>query len=156
MTHGHRREQMASEIRRGLQELIARGLNDPRIGGLITLTEVRLSPDLKWATVMVSVLPDEKTDLTVHGLAHSARHLRRQLMGLVGFQQMPELSFKADRSLKRESEVFAALARARQTSRPGLAADGAPTNPPGGTPAGPEGPGPGPGAGAEGGLERGS
>ncbi len=107
-----RTEQMASTIRQALQETIDRGLADPRISGLITVTQVRVTDDVKSAYIDVSVLPAERQDLTMHGLRAAARHIRREVGDLVAVKQMPELVFRLDQSLKKQASVLDAIARA--------------------------------------------
>ena len=74
-----RTEQVASLIQRAVQAQLSRGLNDPRIRGMISVTKVTVSPDLSDATIYVSVMPDKHTNLTLCGLQHAAPHLQRQV-----------------------------------------------------------------------------
>jgi ribosome-binding factor A len=111
-----RSEQFASTLHMALQELISKGLQDPRISGLITITGVDVSPDLKTASISVSVLPEDRQDLTLHGLKAAAGHLRHVLGDRLSSRQMPELVFRLDTSLKKQAGVFEALARAREES----------------------------------------
>ena len=60
-----RTEQLASTLHRAIQEVIGRGFQDPRISGLITVTSVKVTEDMRSATVMVSVLPAERQNLTM-------------------------------------------------------------------------------------------
>jgi ribosome-binding factor A len=108
----HRKEQVASTLHRAVQEVIARGLNDPRIRGLITVTEVHVPPDLKTATVKISVFPEERQDLTLKGVQDAARHIRHEVGELVALKQIPELHFKLDVSLKRQAKAMEAIAKA--------------------------------------------
>jgi ribosome-binding factor A len=107
-----RSQQLSSTIRDALQAVIDRGLADPRISGLITVTQVRVTDDVKSAFVDVSVLPAEKQDLTMHGLRAAARHIRREVGDQVAIKQMPELVFRLDESLKKQAGVLDAIARA--------------------------------------------
>jgi|ERR1043165_1348789 ribosome-binding factor A len=109
-----RSEQFASSLQIALQETISRGLQDPRISGLITVTEVKLTDDLKTAFIQVSVLPQERQELTMHGLRSAASHLRHQIGDKLSSRQMPELVFKLDQSLKKQAGVMEALSRARE------------------------------------------
>ena len=109
-----RAKQLASVIRREVERVLAKGLNDPRVRGLVTITGVDLTADLKRAEIRVSVLPETHEDLTMHGLRAATRHIRREAMGRVHSKEMPRLTFKLDRGLKRQREVFEALARARE------------------------------------------
>lgn len=105
-------EQLAAEIRSAVQQAIDRGLADPRIGGMITITAARVSPDGKSAYLDVSILPAEKQDLTMHGLRSAAAHLRRQIGKVVRTRQIPELVFHLDETLKKQAGVMEAIARA--------------------------------------------
>lgn len=109
-----RTERVASAIERALQDLLARGLNDPRVKGLVTVTKVRVSEDLAAAVVSVSVLPAEHETVTLHGLRSAAAFIRRQIGDKVEIRKLPSLEFQLDRSIKREAEVLAALDRVRQ------------------------------------------
>lgn len=107
-----RRDQLAAALRRAVQEVLARGLSDPRIAGLVTVTAVTLDEDLRHAVVHVSVYPADKQDLTLHGLRAAAAHVRHQVGEAVRVRQMPELSFRLDPSLKKQAAVLDAIARA--------------------------------------------
>jgi ribosome-binding factor A len=107
-------EQLGGEIHKAVQAAIDRGLQDPRISGLITITGVRITPDLKIAFVNVSVLPAERQKLTMHGLESASRHLRREIGSKLAVRQMPELVFKLDESLKKQAGVLEAIAKANE------------------------------------------
>ena len=107
-----RTEQIASTLHRALQEVLARGLADPRFAGLVTVTGVRVADDLKTADVLVSVLPAEKQDLTMHAIRHAAGHLRREVGDLVAMRSVPTLHFRTDASTKKQAEVLRAISRA--------------------------------------------
>lgn len=107
-----RNEQFAAEITRAVQQVLARGLQDPRISGLITVTTVKVTEDLHDATVFVSVLPEKSQDLTLHGLQGAAAHIRRQVGEVINARRLPELHFHLDTSLKKEAAVIRALAQA--------------------------------------------
>lgn len=104
--------QLTSEIERVVAQLLARGLSDPRVRGLITITAVTLSEDRRTARIGVSVLPVEHEALTMHGLRAASGHLRRQAMDRVKSRSFPALEFVADDSIRKQNEVLAAIARA--------------------------------------------
>ena len=64
----HHLEQVASEVRRRLQDLLVRGLSDPRVRGMVSVTDVKVAPDLSEAYVKVSVLPEEQGPRLAHPL----------------------------------------------------------------------------------------
>jgi ribosome-binding factor A len=109
-----RTDKVGAAVQRGLQELLARGLQDPRVKGMITVTTVRVSDDLATAFVGVSVLPAEQESVTLHGLRAAAGFIRRRLGESLPMRRLPTLEFQLDRSIKREAEVLAALERVRE------------------------------------------
>jgi len=104
-----RADQLASTIRRTVQTMLGRGLGDPRIRGLVSVTKVLISDDLGSARVYVSVLPAEHGKLTVHGLMHAASRIRREVGRAARMKRLPHLSFHLDESMKRQAELEAAL-----------------------------------------------
>lgn len=111
-THmSHRIKQIASNLQQAIQQVLARGLHDPRIGGLVTITNVVVAADLKTATVFVSVFPEEKEKKTMFALRDAARHIRREVGEIVAMHQVPQLTFKPDSGLKREIEAYQAIAK---------------------------------------------
>lgn len=125
-----RTEKISATIRKALQEAIARGVHDPRVRGIITVTAVEVSPDLRSAIVRVSVLPESAQELTLHGLISAAGRLRREVGEAVRMKRVPDLTFQLDDSLKRQAKVLSAIARAREQQA--ASAHGPPT-PPGDT-----------------------
>jgi len=121
----HRPQQIASNLQQAIQQVLARGLNDPRIGGLVTITNVTVAADLKTATVFVSVLPEEKEKKTMFALRDAARHIRREVGEIVAMRQVPLLTFKADSGLKREAEAYQAIAKIAREREEAEAASGA-------------------------------
>lgn len=78
---------------------------------MITVTDLKISPDLKNATVLVSVYPEQHQNLTLHALKHAESHLRHEVSDLVAMKQVPAIRFELDTSIKKQSEVLAALAK---------------------------------------------
>lgn len=107
-------DRLASSLEKGVQQVLARGLQDPRVRGLITVTRVDVTPDSKQATIGISVLPVEHQKLTVHGLQSAARHIRREVAELIRTRTMPDFRFVEDSSLKKQAEVLSTLAKVRE------------------------------------------
>jgi ribosome-binding factor A len=96
---GHRHERIAEEIRHELSAMIAGELKDPRIAGLVTVTEVRVSPDLRHARIYVSVLgADEERESTILGLNAAVGYVRHELSERLQLRRSPELHFVLDRA----------------------------------------------------------
>lgn len=107
-----RTSQIASNISRAAQEVLARGINDPRIQGMITVTEVELTDDLKLATLKVTVMPEEKTKVTLHGLRSALPMIRRRVMERVHIKEFPQLRIVHDEGLRAQARVSELLNRA--------------------------------------------
>jgi ribosome-binding factor A len=106
--------QVASNIQQELQQRLARGLNDPRIRGLVTVTKVEVSDDLKHAKAFISVMPEERAKLTMHGLTAATSRLRKDVMQRIHIKEMPTLKLIYDEGHKAEMEVFAILEQDRR------------------------------------------
>jgi ribosome-binding factor A len=113
----HRPDQVASLIQRAVQTVLSRGLGDPRIRGLVSVTKVRVDEALSQAAVYVSVLPAEHADLSLKGLQHAGPRIRTKIGKVVQLRRMPKLSFHLDESIKKQAEFDAALAEGRDERR---------------------------------------
>ena len=89
-------------------------LKDPRIG-FTTVTAVRVSPDLRHARVLVSVLgEDEAKAQTMKGLKSAAPHLRTELGRRMRMKYLPELTFELDHGVEVAERVESLLRRIHQ------------------------------------------
>lgn len=113
MTAERRKLQLESLLLRSLQQRMARGLSDPRVRGLVTVTRLELSADLKRARAFISVMPNEHAELTMHGLRAATGRVRRDVMEGIHLKEMPALEFVYDDGLKAQLEVIALLAKDR-------------------------------------------
>ena len=109
-----RTDRIATLLEQAVGKVLARGLADPRVQGLITVTGVRVSDDLARATVLVSVTPESKQRVTLAGLSAAARHIRHEASNLIDLRRMPQLTIELDEGLKRQAGVEQALARVAQ------------------------------------------
>ncbi|MCH7719593.1 MAG: 30S ribosome-binding factor RbfA [Planctomycetes bacterium] len=102
-----RKEKLASTIQMVIGDLIAHGLNDPRISTLTSVTRVELSPDLLIARVYVSVLGGGGGErATLSGLQHAVRHVRRVVAGRLRVRNCPEIIFLLDSAMKGEARTL--------------------------------------------------
>ena len=113
----HRSRRVADLVREVVSDVILHRLRDPRIGP-VTVTEVRLSSDLRHARVFVSSLGDSGArDASVEALNHAAPYLRRAVGRKIRLKYLPELTFVADASLER-GEHLEGLMREIRRERP--------------------------------------
>ena len=101
--------QIESVLRRAVQDVLMKGLNDPRVRGLISVTKVELTSDYAEATIWCSVLPEEHGALSIRGISSAANWIRREAAEKVRLRRMPKLRFKLDGTLKKEAEVMSAI-----------------------------------------------
>lgn len=96
---GHRHERIAEEIHHEVSTMLAGELKDPRIAGMVTVTEVRVSPDMKQARVYVSVLGNEEEQKsTLEGLEAAKGFVRHELVERLRLRRAPEILFVLDHS----------------------------------------------------------
>ena len=98
---GHRADQVGAQVREEIMQIIHRHLKDPRIG-FASITEVRMSTDLRSARVRVSVLGDEtEQKQTLAGLRSATGLIRHELgRRLENLKVAPELRFELDPSIE--------------------------------------------------------
>lgn len=97
------------EIQKELSALIPT-LKDPRVqGGMVTVTRVDTTTDLRWCRVYVSVLDKTQEKDVVKGLKNAAGWLRRELGQAVQLRYTPELQFVADDSIEYGAHILEML-----------------------------------------------
>jgi len=113
----HRQEQFESALKRAIGKLLVEGLADPRLTGMISVTQVDAAPDRRSALVKVSVLPESEAVLTLRGLRHAAGHLQSMLGKHLALRRVPRLRFELDESLKAQARVLGAIREAVEADR---------------------------------------
>jgi ribosome-binding factor A len=98
--HPYKRSARVSDlIKEEVADIIMHKLKDPRLG-FITVTEARVSDDLRHANIYVSIFEDAKKDETLKILTSSVRFIRSELGRRVKIKFIPELVFKLDESIE--------------------------------------------------------
>ena len=96
---------VADQIRVEVSDLLAREVHDPGIG-FITVTHVKVTPDLQQARVYYTTLGDEKGRRdTERALQRAGAFLRRQLGSRLRLRRVPELQFFFDESIERQDRI---------------------------------------------------
>ncbi len=108
-----RQLRVGEELRHALSRLLQRGeLRDPALQNVaVTVTEVRMSPDLKNATAYVMPLGGRHVAEVIEGLTRSAGYLRGQLAREVPLRFSPGLAFALDTSFDHASQINELLHR---------------------------------------------
>jgi ribosome-binding factor A len=105
MAQGSRPERVGEEIRHELAELIAREVHDPGIG-FLTITRVRMTPDLQSARVYYTTIGDSNARKeSGRALGRATPFLRRQIGKRVRLRHVPQLEFFYDESIERQDRI---------------------------------------------------
>ena len=105
MSQGSRPDRVGEEIRQELAALLAREVHDPGIG-FVTLTRVKMSPDLQQARVYYTQLGDEAAHkATAAALLRATPFLRRHIAARVRLRRVPEIRFEFDKSVENQDRI---------------------------------------------------
>lgn len=103
-----RQERVARVVRESVSDTIANRLNDPRIEGFVSVTEVDVSADLRNADVFLSIITDDEAvrRKTFVAIEHAANHIRAQLSQRMTSKFCPRLNFREDSKIKNTLETL--------------------------------------------------
>ncbi len=88
------------ELRKELSQIISYEIKDPNLTGLISVTKVKITPDLKYAKVYVSILNSKSEKDTMDTLKRSAGFVRTLIAKRINLRITPELIFEKDDSME--------------------------------------------------------
>ncbi|MCA8960055.1 MAG: 30S ribosome-binding factor RbfA [Planctomycetes bacterium] len=113
-----RRERVASFLREEIARIVQLELQDPRVG-LVSITRVEPTEDLKEATVHVSVFGSESQQRTaIRGLEAAAGYIQQALSGTHRWRQTPMLKFELDDTIRKQFEMDELIRKARESDEP--------------------------------------
>ena len=99
------RKRVEDQLRRVLSELITRRLRDPRVG-MVTVSRVEMSPDLKYANAFLSILgAEQEVEATLDGVRHAAGFLRSEVGKTMRLRYTPEIRFHHDDTLDAQARI---------------------------------------------------
>lgn len=93
------------EIMKAISHTITYELKNPDVTGMISVTRVKTTPDLKYAKVYVSLLNSKSVEKTMNGLKESAGFIRSQVAKIVNLRITPELVFEYDDSIEHGEKI---------------------------------------------------
>ncbi|MDI6689035.1 MAG: 30S ribosome-binding factor RbfA [Actinomycetota bacterium] len=109
-----RTSRLAEIFKKEICDIIRRELKDPRIG-FVTITAVEVSPDLKHATVFLSVLGEEsEQEDTLEGLESARGFIKTELGKRIRIKFLPDLTFKIDKSIEEGMRISELLKRIQE------------------------------------------
>jgi ribosome-binding factor A len=105
MAQGSRPDRVGEQIRQELSQILSQQVHDPGIG-FLTLSRVKVTPDLQLARVLYTVIGDEKQRKeTQKALDRAIPYLRRQIASRIRLRRVPELQFFYDQSIEHQDRI---------------------------------------------------
>ncbi len=97
------------EYRKEISQIIGYELKNPSVTGLISVTKVKVTNDLKFAKVYVSILNSKNVKDTLAGLKKSSGYIRSELAKRINLRNTPELIFELDDSIEYGAKIDSIL-----------------------------------------------
>ena len=97
------------EYRKELSQIISYDLKNPNVTGMISVTKVKVTTDLKYAKIYVSILNSKNIKETMDGLKKSSGFIRSELAKRINLRNTPELIFEIDDSIEYGAKIDSLL-----------------------------------------------
>ncbi|MGH7636913.1 MAG: 30S ribosome-binding factor RbfA [Gemmatimonadaceae bacterium] len=115
MADSRRADRVGEAIREEVARFLNEGAKDPRLVGLVTVTGVEVTRDLRHARVFVTILgSDSERAASIDALDSMKGHLRSRLAKTLRLRVAPELGFRVDDSVARAARIESLLAQVRE------------------------------------------
>lgn len=102
----YRNNRINEEIRKELSDIIQNELKDPRINGMISITSVDVTKDLRYAKVFISIYgSEEDKQNTFTALKNSAGFMRKELGNRISLRYIPQLLLEKDNSIEQGMHI---------------------------------------------------
>lgn len=105
------------ELKKEISQIISFELKNPEATGLISVTKVKITPDLKYAKVYVSILNAKSETKTLEALKQSAGFIRSLIAKRVNLRITPELVFERDDSLEYGAKIDSIIKELKQADK---------------------------------------
>jgi ribosome-binding factor A len=107
--NNHKLDRINEELKKELSNIINYELKNSKITGMISVTRVKITPDLRFARVYISVLNSKNKKDTLLGLKQASGFIRSQIARKVNMRVTPEFIFEYDESMEYGSRIDAIL-----------------------------------------------
>lgn len=98
--NNNRLNRIDEELKKEISNIISFELKNPDATGLISVTKVKITPDLKYAKVYVSMLNSDSKEKTLEALKKSSGYIRSEIAKRINLRITPELVFEEDDSME--------------------------------------------------------
>lgn len=102
-------ERINEELKKEISHIISYELKDPSVTGLISVTKAKITPDLKYAKIYISILNSKNETETLEGLKKSSGFIRTQIAKKINLRITPELVFERDDSIEYGARIDSIL-----------------------------------------------
>ncbi len=106
--NSNRMDKIEEELKREISNIINYELNNSNITGMISVTKVKVTPDLRYARIYVSMINSNKKK-TLEALKKSSGYIRTQIAHKVNLRVTPELVFELDDSMEYGAKIDSIL-----------------------------------------------
>ena len=107
--NNNRMGRIDEEYRKELSQIISYDLKNPNVTGMISVTKVKVTTDLKYAKIYVSILNSKNIKETMDGLKKSSGFIRSGLAKRINLRNTPELIFEIDDSIEYGAKIDSIL-----------------------------------------------
>ncbi|MBC8481129.1 MAG: 30S ribosome-binding factor RbfA [Planctomycetes bacterium] len=114
-----RQQKVARVLKEAVSDAVSNRISDPRMKGLVSVTDVNMSPDLKNANIALSIFGiDEKQQLnTYRAIEHARSRIQAIVADRLQARFCPTLHFHLDESLKKGMEIIDIINQATKTQK---------------------------------------
>ena len=117
-TDSNRMARVNEELKREISNIINYEVKNSNVTGMISVTKVKTSPDLKYARVSVSIINSKNTKQTLAGLKAASGFIRSKVAEKMNLRITPELVFELDESLVYGEKIDRILERVMKDIKP--------------------------------------
>ncbi len=101
----NRMDKVNEELRKEISLVIDQKLKNPNITGIISVTKVKTSSDLRYARVYISLINSKSKKNTLEGIKNASGFIRTEIAKSVNLRYTPELTFEIDESMEYGSKI---------------------------------------------------
>ena len=118
MKETNRMNRINEELKREISNIINFELNNSNITGMISVTKVKVTPDLRYARVYVSMINSKNKKNTLAGLKQASGYIRSLLAKKINLRNTPELVFEFDETIEYGAKIDSIIEEITQDLKP--------------------------------------
>ncbi len=103
--NSNRMNRVDEELKKEISNIVSYELENSKITGMVSVTKVKTTPDLRYARIYVSILNSKNKKETLAGLKQASGYIRSQIASRINLRLTPELVFELDESLEYGAKI---------------------------------------------------